>query len=122
MGQYQTKGNKCSSMNDCSKIGNDNRSGNESRRSGNESTRSENECSYPRTESNDYGNDTDGDGANIRPSYDIEPTDKVPNNADYYVFVVEKQHTKQPKFINDTYLMENNDSNVTPDSSRYESL
>ncbi|GKD93104.1 hypothetical protein Tco_1372941 [Tanacetum coccineum] len=89
-GTVSDKGNECSSRNDCSKIGNDNRSGNESKRYGNESTRPENEYSYPRNESNDYGNDTDVDGANIRPSYDIEPTDKVPNNADYNVFVVEK--------------------------------
>ncbi|GKA56957.1 hypothetical protein Tco_0756029 [Tanacetum coccineum] len=41
---------------------------------------------------------------------------EVSNSADYNVFAVEKQHTKQPEFINDTYVMETNDSNVTYDS------
>nr|GFB07211.1 hypothetical protein [Tanacetum cinerariifolium] len=76
--------------NDCSKIGNDNRSGIESIRYRNKSTRSENECSCPGNESNNNGNDTDVDGKIIRPSCDTEPTDEVPNNVEYNVFVVEK--------------------------------
>nr|GEV42163.1 hypothetical protein [Tanacetum cinerariifolium] len=73
-----------------------------------ERIRSGNECS----ERSNCRDDTD-----IIPSYDIEPMAEVPNIADYNVFVVEKQHTKQPEFINDTHVMEKNDSNVTSDSS-----
>ncbi|GJU45673.1 hypothetical protein Tco_1202939 [Tanacetum coccineum] len=93
--------------NDCSETGNDQSLGNESSTSRNASSRSGNECSE-----RSYGNDTD-----INPSYDTEPMFKVPNSADYNVFAVEKQHTKQPEFINDTYVMEKNDSNITSDSS-----
>ncbi|GKC99115.1 hypothetical protein Tco_1169390, partial [Tanacetum coccineum] len=70
-----------------------------------------NECSYPGNENNNFGNNTDVDGANIRPSYDTYPMVEVPNIANYNVFVV------QPKFISDPYVMEKGDSNVTPDSS-----
>ncbi|GJY41031.1 protein DGS1, mitochondrial [Tanacetum coccineum] len=62
-------------------------------------------------ESNNTRNDTDVDGADIRPFYDTILMAEVPNIVDYNVFVVEKQHTEQPKFINDTYVMENDDSN-----------
>ncbi|GKE13641.1 hypothetical protein Tco_1417192, partial [Tanacetum coccineum] len=87
--------------NDCSKTGNYQSSGNESSTSRNASSRSGNQCSEI-----SYGNDTD-----INPSYDTEPMFEVPNSDDYNVFAVEKQHTKQPEFINDTYVMEKNDSN-----------
>ncbi|GKA82393.1 hypothetical protein Tco_0789141 [Tanacetum coccineum] len=93
--------------NDCSKIRNDQRSRNESIRSGNESSRSRNECSERRN----FRNDTD-----IRPSYDTKSMAEVPNNVDYNVFVVETQHSEQPKNMNDTSLMEKVDSNTTPDS------
>ncbi|GJU43136.1 hypothetical protein Tco_1200402 [Tanacetum coccineum] len=42
---------------------------------------------------------------------------EVSNSANYNVFAIEKQHTKQPEFINDTCVMKTNDSNVTYDSS-----
>ncbi|GJS00885.1 hypothetical protein Tco_0317393 [Tanacetum coccineum] len=68
--------------------------------------------SYECSKRSNSGNDTD-----IRPSYNTEPIAEVTNTADYNVFIVEKQHTEQPDFINDTYVMEKNDSNVTSDSS-----
>ncbi|GJY01622.1 hypothetical protein Tco_0359774 [Tanacetum coccineum] len=49
--------------NECSKIGDEIRSGNES--------------SYSRKESSNSGNDTDVDGANIRPTYDTDPMEKI---------------------------------------------
>ncbi|GJX21479.1 hypothetical protein Tco_0224156 [Tanacetum coccineum] len=97
-----------SSENDCSKTRNDESSGKQSNTSGNESSRSKNEYS----ERSSFGNDTD-----IRPSYDTKPMDKVPYTTEYNVFAVEIQHTEQPKNMNDTSLMENIDSNTTPDSS-----
>ncbi|GKA39801.1 hypothetical protein Tco_0732352 [Tanacetum coccineum] len=42
---------------------------------------------------------------------------KVHSNDDYNVFVNEREHTKQPKSINDTYVVEKVDSNITPASS-----
>ncbi|GKA89207.1 hypothetical protein Tco_0811019 [Tanacetum coccineum] len=45
--------------NECSPIGDKSRSGNESRK-----------------ESSNSGNDTDADGANIRPTYDTDPLEK----------------------------------------------
>ncbi|GJV94106.1 hypothetical protein Tco_1541919 [Tanacetum coccineum] len=77
-------------------------------RSGNDNSKSGNECS----ERSNSGNDTD-----IRHSYDTEPMAEVPNTADYNVFAVKKQHTEQPEFINNTYVMETNDSNITSDSA-----
>ncbi|GJQ97520.1 retrotransposon protein, putative, ty1-copia subclass [Tanacetum coccineum] len=82
-----SSGNDCrktgtdnSSGNDCSKTGNDNSLGNDciktrnDNKSGNESSsRSRNECSYPGNESNNSWNDTDADGAYIKPSYDTKP-------------------------------------------------
>nr|GEW00796.1 hypothetical protein [Tanacetum cinerariifolium]GFA18502.1 hypothetical protein [Tanacetum cinerariifolium] len=67
-----------------------------------------NECS----ERIKSGNDMD-----IRPSYDTEPIADVLNIADYNVFAIEEEHTWQPEFINDTYVMEKDDSNVNLDSS-----
>ncbi|GJS74848.1 hypothetical protein Tco_0707689 [Tanacetum coccineum] len=99
--------NTNSSDNDCSKTGNDQISGNQSSTFGNESSRSGNECS----ERSNSGNYT-----NIKPYYDTKPMAEVPNTADYNVFAIKKQHTEQPEFIIDTYMMEKNDSNVTSDS------
>ncbi|GJV41936.1 nucleotide-binding alpha-beta plait domain-containing protein [Tanacetum coccineum] len=62
-------------------------------------------------ESKNTRNDTDVDGADIRPFYDTESMAEVPNIADYNVFAIEKPHTEPPKFINDTYVMEKDDSN-----------
>ncbi|GKC22992.1 hypothetical protein Tco_1025142 [Tanacetum coccineum] len=101
------KGNAKSSENDCNKTGNDQSSGNESNTSRNKSSRSGNECSEKRNS----GNDTD-----IRPSYDTVQMVEVPNTTDYNVFAIEKQHTVQLEFINDTYVMKKNDSNVTSKS------
>ncbi|GKB24223.1 hypothetical protein Tco_0863624 [Tanacetum coccineum] len=46
-----------------------------------------------------------------------EPLEKVQPDADYNVFVNERQHFEQPESINDTYVVEKDDSNVIPDSS-----
>ncbi|GJT72442.1 retrotransposon protein, putative, ty1-copia subclass [Tanacetum coccineum] len=53
----------------------------------------------------------------IRPSNDTEPMVEVPYTAEYNVFVVETQHSEQPESINDTHVMEKDDSNVISDSS-----
>ncbi|GKB07171.1 hypothetical protein Tco_0835404 [Tanacetum coccineum] len=81
---------------------------NQSNTSRDESSRSRNECNDKST----FGDDT-----NIRPSYDTEPMVEVPYTAEYNVFDVESQHSKQPKNMNDTSLMKKVDSNTTPDSS-----
>ncbi|GKA30726.1 hypothetical protein Tco_0717031 [Tanacetum coccineum] len=80
----------------------------ESNTSGNKSSMLGNEYN----ERSNFGNDTD-----IKPTYDTEPIAEVPYIADYDVLAIEKQHIEQPKFINDTYVMEKNDSNVTSNSS-----
>nr|GEX01835.1 hypothetical protein [Tanacetum cinerariifolium] len=54
---------------------------------------------------------------NPGPTYDAEPLENVHIDDDYNVFANETQHSEQPKFINDTYLVEKADRNVTPDSS-----
>nr|GEV21061.1 hypothetical protein [Tanacetum cinerariifolium] len=74
----------------------------------NESSRSGNECNLR----SNYEDDRD-----IGPSYDTEPMAEVPDTAKYNFFVVENQYSNQPKFLNDTSLMEKVDSNNTPDSS-----
>ncbi|GKA45847.1 hypothetical protein Tco_0738643 [Tanacetum coccineum] len=51
------------------------------------------------------------------PTYDTEPLKKVHSNDECNVFANEVQHTKQPKSINDTYVVEKDDINVTLDSS-----
>ncbi|GKE36585.1 hypothetical protein Tco_1459990 [Tanacetum coccineum] len=54
---------------------------------------------------------------NTGPTYDNEPLEKVHPNDDYNVFANERQHSKQPQSINDTYVMEKVDSKITHDSS-----
>ncbi|GKB37042.1 hypothetical protein Tco_0881984 [Tanacetum coccineum] len=55
---------------------------------------------------------------NSGPIFDTEPFKKVHNNDDNYnVFANERQHPEQPEFVNDTYLVEQGDTNTTPDSS-----
>ncbi|GJS00968.1 reverse transcriptase domain-containing protein [Tanacetum coccineum] len=54
---------------------------------------------------------------NFGPTYDTKPLEHVPNDIEYNVFAKDKQHSKQPKTINDTYVMETIDSNVIPDHS-----
>ncbi|GJS43119.1 hypothetical protein Tco_0568162 [Tanacetum coccineum] len=48
---------------------------------------------------------------------DAKPLEKVQSDAEYNVFANERQHSKQPESINDTYVVEKVDSNVIPDSS-----
>ncbi|GJQ97994.1 hypothetical protein Tco_0009133 [Tanacetum coccineum] len=93
--------------NDCSKTENDQSLKNQTNTSGNESSRSRNEY-------NDKG--TSRDDTDIRPSYDTEPMAEVPYTIKYNVFVVDTEHSEQPKSINNTYVVEKVDSNVIPDS------
>ncbi|GJW54999.1 retrovirus-related pol polyprotein from transposon TNT 1-94 [Tanacetum coccineum] len=51
------------------------------------------------------------------PTYVAEPLEKVHSDDDYNVFATNKQHSEQPEFINDTYVVEMVDSNVNVDSS-----
>ncbi|GJU96228.1 hypothetical protein Tco_1320984 [Tanacetum coccineum] len=51
------------------------------------------------------------------PSYDTKPLGKVHTNDEYNVFPTDQHHTKQPKFINDTYVMVKDDKHVTPNST-----
>ncbi|GKC67867.1 hypothetical protein Tco_1100465 [Tanacetum coccineum] len=96
---------------DCSRIvsnkGNGQDLENQSNTSGDKSSRSRNEC-------NDKS--TSRDDTDIRPSYDTEPIVEVPYTAKYNVFVVDTQHSKQPKCIINTCVVEKDDSNVIPDS------
>ncbi|GJS16195.1 hypothetical protein Tco_0410667 [Tanacetum coccineum] len=55
--------------------------------------------------------------ADSGPTYDTEPLEKVQFDDDYNVFATDRQHSEQPKSINDTCVVESIDSNVTPDSS-----
>ncbi|GJU52564.1 hypothetical protein Tco_1226278 [Tanacetum coccineum] len=58
------------------------------------------------------------DADNSGPIFDIAPLEKVHTTYDHYnVFANERQHPKQPESINDTYLVEKDDSNISPDSS-----
>ncbi|GJT07862.1 gag-pol polyprotein [Tanacetum coccineum] len=45
-----------------------------------------------------------------------EPLEKVQYNDEYNVFVNERQHSEQPESINNTHVLEKDDSNVIPDS------
>ncbi|GJU73274.1 hypothetical protein Tco_1264679 [Tanacetum coccineum] len=54
---------------------------------------------------------------NYGPIFDIEPLEKVHTADDHYnVFANERQHHEQPKIINDTYVVEQDDRNISPDS------
>ncbi|GJW19593.1 hypothetical protein Tco_0027029 [Tanacetum coccineum] len=48
---------------------------------------------------------------------DDEPLEKVHYNIDYNVFANERQHSEQPASINNTYVVEKDDSNIISDSS-----
>ncbi|GKC69656.1 hypothetical protein Tco_1115539 [Tanacetum coccineum] len=50
------------------------------------------------------------------PIFDKEALEKVHPNDDYNVFTIERQHPQQPESINNTYFLEKDDSNITPDS------
>ncbi|GKB77215.1 gag-pol polyprotein [Tanacetum coccineum] len=55
---------------------------------------------------------------NSGPIFDTKPLAKVHNNNDdYNVFAIEKEYPEQPGSINNTYVMEKNNRNITPDSS-----
>ncbi|GJV58242.1 integrase, catalytic region, zinc finger, CCHC-type containing protein [Tanacetum coccineum] len=54
---------------------------------------------------------------NSRPTYDVEPLEKVHPNDDYNVFATKRLYSKQPESITDTYMVETVDTNVIPDSS-----
>nr|GEZ29933.1 hypothetical protein [Tanacetum cinerariifolium] len=54
---------------------------------------------------------------NSGPILDTKPLQKVQNNDDNYnVFANDREHTEQPESINDTYLKEQGDTNITIDS------
>ncbi|GKF15802.1 hypothetical protein Tco_0057264, partial [Tanacetum coccineum] len=43
--------------------------------------------------------------------------EKVQYDVEYNVFANERQHSEQPESINDTHVVEKNNSNAIPDSS-----
>ncbi|GJV04073.1 hypothetical protein Tco_1337642 [Tanacetum coccineum] len=54
---------------------------------------------------------------NSRPIFDTKPLQKVQNDNDNYnVFANDKEHPEQPESVNDTYLEEQGDTNITIDS------
>ncbi|GJX52386.1 hypothetical protein Tco_0280755 [Tanacetum coccineum] len=54
---------------------------------------------------------------NSEPIFDAEPLHKVQNNNDNYnVFAIENEHPEQPEFVNNIYLEEQGDTNITIDS------
>ncbi|GKA67972.1 hypothetical protein Tco_0767889 [Tanacetum coccineum] len=54
---------------------------------------------------------------NSGPIFDVEPLHKVQNNNDNYnVFAIENEHPEQPESVNDIYLEEQGDTNITIDS------
>ncbi|GKD70191.1 hypothetical protein Tco_1324281, partial [Tanacetum coccineum] len=54
---------------------------------------------------------------NSRPIFDDEPLHKVQNiNDSYNVFAIENEHPEQPESVNDIYLEEEGDTNITIDS------
>ncbi|GKD40414.1 retrovirus-related pol polyprotein from transposon TNT 1-94 [Tanacetum coccineum] len=46
-----------------------------------------------------------------------QPLEQVQTHDENNVFANERRHSEQPESINDTYVLEKDDSNVTPDSS-----
>ncbi|GKC35464.1 hypothetical protein Tco_1047848 [Tanacetum coccineum] len=54
---------------------------------------------------------------NFGPIFDTEPLHKVHNDNDNYnVFANDREHHEQPESVNDTYLEEQGDTNITIDS------
>ncbi|GJV22913.1 ribonuclease H-like domain-containing protein [Tanacetum coccineum] len=54
---------------------------------------------------------------NSGPIFDTEPLQKVQNDNDNYnVFANDREHPEQPESVNDTYLEEQGDTNITIDS------
>nr|GEU91248.1 hypothetical protein [Tanacetum cinerariifolium] len=57
-------------------------------------------------------------GTSFGPIFDAEPLQKVHKcDDDYNVFANERQHPEQPESVNDTYVMEQGDTNIIHDSS-----
>ncbi|GJX32736.1 integrase, catalytic region, zinc finger, CCHC-type containing protein [Tanacetum coccineum] len=53
---------------------------------------------------------------NSGPIFDVEPLQKVQNDNDNYnVFANDREHPEQPESVNDTYLEEQGDTNITID-------
>ncbi|GJZ24039.1 hypothetical protein Tco_0561498, partial [Tanacetum coccineum] len=51
------------------------------------------------------------------PIFDAEQLQKIQNDDDNYnVFANDREHPKQPESVNDTYLDEQGDTNITNDS------
>ncbi|GKD14363.1 hypothetical protein Tco_1198770, partial [Tanacetum coccineum] len=55
--------------------------------------------------------------ADSGPTYDAEPLENVHSDDDYNMFVTNRQHFEKLECINDTYVVEKVDSNVTPNLS-----
>ncbi|GJV52229.1 retrovirus-related pol polyprotein from transposon TNT 1-94 [Tanacetum coccineum] len=54
---------------------------------------------------------------NSRPIFESELLQKVQNDDDNYnVFANDREHPEQPEYVNDTYLNEQGDTNITTDS------
>ncbi|GKE22228.1 hypothetical protein Tco_1433740 [Tanacetum coccineum] len=54
---------------------------------------------------------------NSGPIFDTELLQKVQNDDDNYnVFCIDKEHPEQPEYVNDTYLEEQGDTNITTNS------
>nr|GEX67998.1 reverse transcriptase domain-containing protein [Tanacetum cinerariifolium] len=54
---------------------------------------------------------------NSRPIFDTKPLQKLQNDDDNYnVFANDREHPEQLEFVNDTYLEEQGDTNITIDS------
>nr|GEV14911.1 Gag-Pol polyprotein [Tanacetum cinerariifolium] len=69
------------------------------------------------------GNDTDADDADIRPTYDEEPMDKVQLTAECNIFAIGQQHTEQPEIINECrvdHLLKQTVAQFQKDFSRME--
>ncbi|GJS74963.1 hypothetical protein Tco_0724844 [Tanacetum coccineum] len=60
---------------------------------------------------------TPDDAENSGPIFDTEPLQKVQNDNDNYnMFANDREHLEQPESVNDTYLEEQGDTNITIDS------
>nr|GEW30465.1 hypothetical protein [Tanacetum cinerariifolium] len=57
--------------------------------------------SEKQNESSKLGNDTRAEGADMRLSNEPEPMNEVQYTVAYNVFANDRQHTEQPKFINE---------------------
>nr|GEV55464.1 hypothetical protein [Tanacetum cinerariifolium] len=50
----------------------------------------------------------------VKSSSNDKPLERVQYDDEYNVFANERQHSEQPESINDTHVLEKDDSNVTP--------